>query len=131
MVFNIRQHTTLPVLKMKVFRDGRNDYNRLFDLLENSAVTFAMKEQTTGIYKVTNKEASLSIKKPCSENTEKEYFLSYQFTKTDTDKIGIFIGEFKITLFDENQEVTGELIVPIGEQLYIHVLNSFVKADII
>jgi hypothetical protein len=49
MVFTIRQFSQLPTLKMRLYRDGRNDYNLFEDLLENSVVTFAMKEESTGI----------------------------------------------------------------------------------
>ena len=42
--FYIRKNSELPVLKMKVNNDGRNDYKKIFEGLENAAVTFSMKE---------------------------------------------------------------------------------------
>ena len=96
MVFSIRQYSTLPTLKMRLYRDGRNDYNRFEELLENSVITFAMKEEKTGIYKIANKEAKIILKDPCSENSKKEYYIAYDFTSEDTEKPGIYIGEFKI-----------------------------------
>lgn len=130
MVFSIRQFATLPTLKMRLYRDGRNDYNRFEEKLENSVITFAMKDEKTGIYKVANKEAKLLLKDPCSENSKKEYYISYDFTSDDTEKPGIYIGEFKIIFLNSEIKPDGELIVPIGEQLYIHVLDSFVKSDV-
>jgi hypothetical protein len=130
MVFSIRQYSTLPTLKMRLYRDGRNDYNRFEELLENSVITFAMKEEKTGIYKIANKEAKIILKDPCSENSKKEYYIAYDFTSEDTEKPGIYIGEFKINFLDTTLQPNGELIVPIGEQLYIHILDSFVKNDI-
>jgi hypothetical protein len=130
MNFSIRQFSTLPTLKMRLYRDGRNDYNRFEDLLENSVITFAMKDEKTGIYKVANKSARVTVKDPCSENSKKEYYITYDFTKDDTEKPGVYIGEFKIIFLNTQLQPNGELIVPIGEQLYIHVLDSFVKSDI-
>ena len=64
---------------------------------------------------------------------DKKYIITHQFTKDDTNKPGIFLGEFKITLFNlaDPTSVYGELIAPIQEQLYIHVLDSFVKTDLV
>ena len=130
MVFTIRQFSQLPTLKMRLYRDGRNDYNRFEELLENSVVTFAMKEESTGIYKVANKAANIILRDPCSINDKKEYYITYNFTNDDTNKPGIYIGEFKITFLNTNLQPNGELIAPISEQLYIHVIDSFVKSDI-
>jgi len=133
MIFSIRQNSTLPTLKMKVLKDGRHDFRHFEELLENSVATFAMKDQETGIYKVANKEAKVVLEKPCEETSEKNYIVTYQLTKEETNKPGIFLGEFKITLFDlyDPTKVYGELIAPIHEQLYIHILDSFVKTDIV
>jgi hypothetical protein len=130
MVFSIRQFSTLPTLKMKLYRDGRNDYNRFEDMLENSVITFAMKDEQTGIYKIANKEARVMLKDPCSENSKKEYYIAYDFTSEDTEKPGIYLGEFKIIFLNSQIQPNGELIIPIAEQLYIHVIDSFVKSDI-
>ena len=32
MVFTIRKNATLPILKLKVYKDGRNDFYKLMDL---------------------------------------------------------------------------------------------------
>ena len=130
MVFSIRQHATLPILKMKLFRDGRNDYNNFDELLENSAITFAMKDQSTGIYKIANKPAKLILRDPCSTELNPEYYIGYEFTSEDTDRTGIYLGEFNIKFMNKNLTPVGDLIVPISEQLYIHILDSFVKSDI-
>ena len=130
MVFSIRQYSTLPTLKMRLNHDGRNDYRRFADMLENSIITFAMKDQKTGIYKIANKKADIILKDPCTENSIKEYYINYNFTTEDTNKPGIYLGEFKIIFLNENIQPNGDLIAPISEQLYIHVLDSFVKSDV-
>jgi hypothetical protein len=130
MIFTIRQNSKLPSLRMKLYRDGRNDYNRFDDLLENSVITFAMKDEKTGIYKVANKEAKIILKDPCDINSKKEYYIVYDFTTDDTNKPGIYLGQFKITFLNDCVQTNGDLIVPIAEELYIHVIDSFVKSDI-
>ena len=130
MIFTIRQNSKLPSLRMKLYRDGRDDYNRFDDLLENSVITFAMKDEKTGIYKVANKEAKIILKDPCDINSKKEYYIVYDFTTDDTDKPGVYLGQFKITFLNDCLQTNGDLIVPIAEELYIHVIDSFVKSDI-
>jgi hypothetical protein len=131
MVFSIRQYSELPTLKMRLYHDGRNDYNRFEEMLENSVITFSMKNQATGIYKIANKEARIMLKDPCDINSgDKEYYIAYDFTSEDTEKPGIYIGEFKIIFLNSQLQPNGTLIVPIAEALYIHVLDSFVKSDV-
>ena len=54
--FFIRKNSELPILKMEVINDGRSDYKRIFENLENATVTFSMKDVETGRYKVFNKQ---------------------------------------------------------------------------
>ena len=130
MVFTIRQNSTLPILKLVLYRDGRNDYEHFEELLENSIITFAMKDEKTGIYKISNKEAIIKPKLPCANDVKKEYYIVYEFTSDDTNRPGIYLGEFKIIFIGLDLQPTGELIIPISEQLYIHVIDSFVKSDV-
>lgn len=131
MVFTIRQHSSMPTLKMKLINDGRNDFNKFAEMLENSAITFSMKDEKTGIYKVANKEGKLILKKPAYTDSKREYYIGYDFTPEETNRPGIYIGEFKIIFFNENIEQTGNLIIPIADTLYIHIIESFVKSDVI
>ena len=130
MIFTIRQNSKLPSLRMRLYRDGRNDYNHFEDLLENSVITFAMKDEKTGIYKVANKEANIILKNPCDINSKKEYYIVYDFTTDDSNKPGIYLGQFKVTFLNDCMQTNGDLIVPISEELYIHVIDSFIKSDI-
>ena len=129
MVFFIKQNSELPILKMRLNRDGRNDYKRFDDLIENAAITFAMKDEATGIYQVANKTAQLMLANPCGTN-EKEYYITYTFTTDDTMKPGVYIGEFQITFIAQDMQSANQLITPISEELYIHVIDSFIKSDI-
>lgn len=130
MVFNIKQNATLPKLKVKLYKDGRNEYNNFDEMLENALITFAMKDTLTGIYKIANKPAQIELKDPCGQNVENQYYITYNFTAEDTSRTGIYLGEFKIIFLNTEMESIGELIVPISEPLYIHIIDSFVKSDI-
>lgn len=126
MIFNIKQHATLPILKLRLIRDGRNDYNKFYAKLENATVTFAMKDVATGRLQVANEEGMLLLKDGCNELGQKEYYIGYAFTQLDTEIPGIYSGEFKLIFLDD----MSELITPISEELQIHVIDSFIKANI-
>lgn len=131
MVFNIRQNATLPILKMEVIKDGRNDFDKLESLIQYSTVTFSMKDSNTGIYKVVNRPGEIFLKDPCTEDGKKEYYIGYQFQSSDTNTSGIYIGQFKLNVFDEDNSLYGELSVPIREELYIHITDGFVRSDVV
>jgi hypothetical protein len=123
MNFYIRRNSILPTLKMKLVFDGRNDYKRFHDLLENSVVTFSMKNVNNGVYKVANKEGKIIKVK---NGDIDEYYVEYEWIVNDTNELGQFEGEFKIKFLDD----CSHIIVPIRENLYINVLTSFTKGDI-
>ncbi len=131
MVFTIKQYSELPLLQMSLYRDGRHPYDFFEEMLENSVVTFAMKYENTGIYKIGNKTAHIRLKAPCNETIRKEYYIEYAFTEEDTNAPGIFIGEFKVLFLDTNLQPNGTLIAPISEPLYIHIIDSFIKSDVV
>jgi hypothetical protein len=131
MVFTIRKNATLPILKLKVYKDGRNDFYKLMDLLPTASITFAMKDNITGIYKVANRSAQIYLKDPSVTDGVKEYYIGYQFTSEDTDTPGVYTGSFKINCFNSDNSLYGELVVPIREELYIYVIDNFVKSDVV
>lgn len=121
MDFFINKNATLPILKMELIKDGRNDYKKFYDMLQNSDITFCMTDIVTGVKRVGNRDAICILKEPSSDSSNEEYYLGYKFTKKDTSKAGSFIGEFNINFLDGG----GLLIVPIRENLNIHILESF------
>lgn len=125
--FFIRQNATIPILKMAVIDDGRNSYRDLMDQLDNTSITFSMQDYDTGIYKIANKEASVTEVQHYSSNAKKRFYIYYKFDATDTNTEGVYLGQFKIDFLDhtQNHRRTGELIVPIENELYIHVLPTF------
>jgi hypothetical protein len=101
-------------------------YRTIYDNLENAVITFSMVDDE-GRYKVFNKQGLLLPvdKELCKEDGE--YYLGYQFTEKDTNLAGTFKAEFKINFLDNNIS----LIVPIREDLYVNILDSFTKSKIV
>jgi hypothetical protein len=113
---------------MKVNNDGRNDYKKIFEGLENAAVTFSMKEMDCNSckWKVFNKQALIiPVESECG--TKQEYYIGYKFDKKETNHAGVFKGEFKIDFFEDGCT----LIVPIREDLIIHILDSQTMSRIV
>ena len=119
MEFYIRQNATLPYLKVKVFKDGRNNYKEFSDSLTASTITFSMYDEETQVYKILDRPASIMS----TDTIPAEYYVYYQFRKTDSKKSGRYIGEFKIT----NSQ--GTIILPLRETLFVNVLESFADSD--
>jgi hypothetical protein len=120
MEFYIKKNATLPVLKMQVVKDGRAGYQQLMEDLAVSTIYFSMVDVETGIPKI--------ISAPCSivplilpEGAAPEYYIYYQFTSRDSNTVGRYQGQFLI----KNDE--GNLILPIREDLYINVQDSFIS----
>ncbi len=121
MDFYINKNSTLPIMKLDVIQDGRNDAKEMYELIQNSNIYFSMSELTTGV-KVIGKRPALCIPK-YSECGYDEYYIGYQFSERETKKPGTYVGQFTIEFLDEY----GPLIVPIKEELFIHVLEGSIK----
>ena len=123
MDFHINKGSTLPILKLELIKDGRNDYKKFHELIQNSDITFSMSDIETGVKRIGRKDALCILKEPSSDCTEEEYYLAYQFSEKETKKAGTFVGQFTLTFLDGS----GTLIVPIREELFIHILDGSIK----
>lgn len=113
--FYINKNATLPFLKMELINDGRYDFNKFYELIQNSTITFCMTNSETGVMKIANKETFIEPKDSCGE----EYFIYYKWDPRDTKIKGKYDGKFTITfgeLFGG-----GKLILPIQEELIIYI----------
>jgi hypothetical protein len=123
MEFFIKKGATLPVLKINVIKDGRSDYNRSMKFLSETDVFFSMVDTQTNIPRITTRPAGLMSKiAPLSASTS-DYYVYYQFTPFDTKKVGRYKGQF---LFRDD---TGILVLPLNEEIYINVTDSFILDD--
>lgn len=122
MEFNINKGATLPVLKMALINDGRNDFGRFHEAIQDADLVFSMTNVETGIKKIGRRIATTQLKVPedcCGE----EFYLTFQFTAKDTNTAGRYIGQFEITFGDGS----GVLIVPIQEELYVNIQDGSIK----
>jgi hypothetical protein len=120
MEFYIKKNATLPVLKMQVVKDGRSGYLQLMQDLEVSTIFFTMIEVETGIPKIVSAPAEI-VNLILPEGVDPEYYIYFKFSARDTNTPGRYQGQFLI----KNDE--GNLILPIREELYINVQDSFIS----
>lgn len=112
--FFINKDATLPILKMELLNDGRTDFDKFFEMIQNSTITFSMEDIENGILNIANEPALLLPKDGCGTD---EYFICYKWRVRDTKQKGRFKGVFKITFGDVYGG--GTLLVPIQEELVI------------
>jgi hypothetical protein len=121
MEFFINQGATLPILKMQVVKDGIADITEFMSLIENSLIYFSMIDVKTGGYKILNMKGGFVEKTFIDPNAETEYYVYYKFTSIDTNREGLYEGEF-VFITD-----TGTYILPIREKLTIKIGDSHVS----
>ena len=122
MEFYIKKNANLPVLKMQVVKDGRSDYMRFMESLETSTIFFTMVDVETGIPKIVSAPCEI-VALILPEGAPTEYYIYYKFTSMDTDTPGRYEGQFLI------KNLEGNLILPIRENIYINVQESFISEN--
>lgn len=122
--FYLRQNSLLPQLKMELIEDGRHDFNKFHDMIQNAVITFTMVNADTNVTKIA--KAPCYIKKKEGDGCVEQYVICYDWKKRDTQDVGTFNGYFEITFgeikSDETSYPTGNLWMPIREDLVITIL---------
>lgn len=128
--FFINKGATLPTLRMEAINDGRHDFSKLNIALQAADVYFNMTNIENGIRKIANQKANVIMKE--DDGCEDKYIIEYQWKERDTKTPGLYKGEFRI-VFNDKVEVDGktlpigELIVPISQELHIHITEGNIK----
>lgn len=128
--FFINKGATLPTLRMEAINDGRHDFSKLNITLQAADVYFNMTNIENGIRKIANQKANVIMKE--DDGCEDKYIIEYQWKERDTKTPGLYKGEFRI-VFNDTVEVEGktlpigELIVPISQELHIHIIEGNIK----
>lgn len=128
--FFIVKDSTLPTLRLEVINDGRYDFRKLYLALQSADVTFTMTDLNTGVKKIAN--APAQVVERGLDTCDEQYVIEYQWQKRDTNTAGTYIGQFKI-VFNDNLTMegvtfpSGEMIVPIAEDLNIVISDSGIK----
>jgi len=122
MEFFINKDSNLPPLKMELVNDGRNDFRKFFEKIQNATIKFNMWDVNNNVKRIANSPASIELKCDSCDigGDEAEYYIRYDWSNRDTHKPGKYNGEFVITFLDG----TGTLIAPIRDKLFINVLDS-------
>lgn len=122
MQFIINQNSVLPSLRIELIQDGRGDFHKFYDCIQNADVTFTMTNVDTGVVKIANQPCKIVAKD--NNSCEEQYVIMYEWKKRDTKDKGTYKGIFNINFNDdltsENETLpNGELVVPIVEDLII------------
>lgn len=121
--FYIRQFSELPTLQMHVVLDGRYNFAKFFEAIQDSDITFSMRNIDTNVVKIANAPAYIKAREDsgCTE----DYLVCYNWKKRDTKEKGTYEGIFTINIKDDLKDESyisipsGKLIVPIREKLHI------------
>lgn len=122
--FLINQNSTLPTLRMELIYDGRSDFKKFWDAIQDATITFNMVNVDSNVTKIAN--APCYIKRKETSGCVTQYVICYDWKSRDTKERGTYEGTFKIT-FNGNitSETTtypqGDLIMPIREKLIITI----------
>lgn len=129
MDFFINKNATLPILKMELIEDGRNDYKAFHEQIQNSNIYFSMVDVDNGLIKVAKRPAGCELKLDTPLDMVEEYYITYNWRTRDTNRVGTYRGQFTIEFLGglNDMEVIGTLIVPIHEELFIHILEGSIK----
>lgn len=131
--FFINKGATLPTLRMEAINDGRHDFSKLNIALQAADVYFNMTNIENGIRKIANQKANVIMKE--DDGCEDKYIIEYQWKERDTKTPGLYKGEFRI-VFNDTVEIDGktlpigELIVPITQELHVHIIEGNIKKSI-
>lgn len=122
MIFFIKQYATLPQLRMEIINDGRSDFRKFWDAIQNASITFTMTNVDNGIVKIASAPCYIKLKE--TNSCDDEYVICYDWKQRDTKEKGTYEGEFLIEFHNDisNESLTyptGELLMPIREKLII------------
>ena len=117
------KNSLLPTLRIELIDDGRHTYNKFFELIQNSTITFTMVNRETGVTKIAKAPAYIKARE--NGGCVEQYVICYDWKKRDVNEEGSYIGKFDIEFGEvKNDEYTypkGNLIVPIREDLVVTI----------
>ena len=128
--FYINKNSVLPHLIMELINDGRHDFNKFYEAIQNASITFSMTNVDNGIMKIANAKASIVPRE--NNSCVDEFVIVYEWKERDTKQPGIYRGQFKINfnpdlVSGEQTYPVGELIMPIQDELMIYIMDGVIK----
>ena len=89
MQFLINQNSVLPQLRIELIQDGRGDFHRFHDCIQNADITFTMINVDSGVIKISNAPCSIRLKD--NNSCEEEYLICYDWKKGEKRNVGYII----------------------------------------
>ena len=122
--FYIKKNSVLPQLRMELIEDGRHDFWKFHDCVQNADITCTMTNMNTGLVKILNAPCYVKLKE--NNGCTEQYVICYDWKKRDTLEAGLYEGVFNIEFGDDiKSDVTtypsGLQIMPIREKLMINI----------
>ena len=120
--FYLNQGAVLPTLRMEIIEDGRHDFHKFFEVVQNANITFTMVNADTNITKVAKGKAYIKLRE--NDDCTEQYVICYDWKAHDTKEAGTYEGTFEINFNgniknDSYTYPSGLLKMPIREKLYI------------
>ena len=122
MYFFIKQGSVLPTLRMELIEDGRHDFGKFHEAIQDSEITFTMVNVDTNVTKVAKGKAYIKLRE--NDDCTEQYVICYDWKAHDTKEAGTYEGTFDINFNgniknDSYTYPSGLLRMPIREKLYI------------
>lgn len=123
--FFINKDSVLPILRMELIYDGRHDFNKFWDAIQESDITFTMTNVDTKVIKIANAPCYIKLRE--IDGCVDQYVICYDWKKRDTKERGTYEGVFTInfngnlTSETDTSYPKGDLIMPIREKLMITI----------
>ena len=123
--FYIKQGSTLPRIMLELIEDGRHDFHKFHQCIQDADITFTMVNIDTNVTKVAKGKAYIKLRE--NDDCTEQYVICYDWKAHDTKEAGSYRGIFEITFNndiknDEYLYPSGLLIAPIREELLITIL---------
>lgn len=83
MEFFINKNASLPTLKLELIQDGRNDFHKFFEKIQNADIYFTMTDVITGIKRIAKRHGGTQLVLPQSDCTGEEYYITYSFSQKE------------------------------------------------
>ena len=82
MEFFINQNSNLPPLKMELINNGRNDFKKFFEKIQNATIKFNMYDVKNKVKVVANSSADIELKCESRDigGDEQEYYIVYNLS---------------------------------------------------
>jgi hypothetical protein len=115
---------------MELIEDGRHDFRKFHECVQNANITFTMVNADTNVTKVAKGKAYIKLRE--NDDCTEQYVICYDWKAHDTKEAGTFEGTFDIDFSgniknDNYTYPSGLLKMPIREKLMITILPSSTK----